>query len=115
MLVAHGALPERDEEPLARLERWIDATVSGIGRAEDRQLVRAFATWHTLRGVRRRAARTGPTRRTATRYAHNQVAAAIELLDWLTDHHLTLSTCDQATIDQWLTSGPASRRHTPRR
>jgi len=109
MLVAHGALPERDEA-LAALERWIGATVAGIGRPEDRQLVRAFATWHTLRGVRRRAARTAPTRRTATRYAHNQVAAAIELLDWLAGHHLTLSTCDQSTIDHWLTSGPAARR-----
>lgn len=108
MLVAHGALPERDEA-LARLERWIDATVASIGRTHDRQLVRTFATWHTLRGIRRRAARTGATRRTATRYAHNQVAAAIALLDWLADHHLTLSTCDQATIDRWLTSGPASR------
>lgn len=109
MLVAHDALPERDEA-LARLERWIGATVAGIDRAEDRQLVRAFATWHTLRGVRRRAARSGPTRRTATRYARNQVAAAIALLDWLADRHLTLSTCDQATIDRWITSGPVSRR-----
>ncbi|MGH9259985.1 MAG: hypothetical protein ACRD08_08830, partial [Acidimicrobiales bacterium] len=109
MLVAHGALPERDEA-LTRLERWIDAAVAGIERAQDRQVVRAFATWHTLRSVRRRAARTGPPRRTATRYARNQVAAAIALLDWLAHEHLTLASCDQATIDCWLTSGPASRR-----
>jgi hypothetical protein len=105
MLVAHGALPERDEA-LARLERWIDTTVAGIDRAEDRQLVRAFATWHTLRGVRRRAARSGPTRRTATRYARNQVAATIALLDWLADRHLTLSTCDRPPST---TGSPAAR------
>lgn len=92
MLVAHGALPERDEA-LASLERWVDATVAGIDRAEDRKVVRAFATWCTLRGIRRRASRTAPNRRTATAYARNQVSAAIALLDWLAHHSLILAGC----------------------
>lgn len=109
MLVAHGALPERDEA-LAGLERWVDATVGGIDRAEDRKEVRAFATWCTLRGIRRRASRTAPNRRTATAYARNQVSAAIALLDWLADHGLTLADCRQADVDRWCATGPASRR-----
>ena len=109
MLVAHGALPERDEA-LAGLERWVDAAVAGIDRAEDRKEVRAFATWCTLRGIRRRASRTEPNRRTATAYARNQVSAAIALLDWLADHSLTLAGCRQADVDRWCATGPASRR-----
>lgn len=110
MLVAHGALPERNE-PLARLEGWLEAAVAGIDRPEDRRVVRGFATWFTLRGIRRRAARSEPNRRTATAYARNQVRSAIALLDWLAGRELTLATCGQADIDRWCATGPASRRN----
>lgn len=109
MLVAHGVLPERDEA-LASLERWVDATVGSIDRAEDRKEVRAFATWCTLRDIRRRASRSAPNRRTATAYARNQVSAAIALLDWLADRGLTLAGCRQVDVDRWCATGPASRR-----
>jgi hypothetical protein len=108
MLVAHGALTDRNEE-LARLERWIEATIASMTRAEDAQLVRRFATWHTLRGLRRRVERRGTTERTATRYARTQVSAAIAFLDWLDDHDVTLARCTQRDIDRWL-AGPSSRR-----
>jgi hypothetical protein len=110
MLVAHGALAERNE-PLARLERWLEAAVAGIDRPEDRQVVRAFATWFTLRGIRRRADRSAPNRRTATAYARNQVRSAIAFLDWLAGRELTLATCGQADIDRWCATGPGSRRN----
>ena len=109
LLVAHGALPERNES-IARLERWIATTVAGIGDPEHRRLVHTFATWQTVRRLRRRAARIGPTRRVATRYSRNQVAAAVAFLGWLDHHELTLSGCTQEHIDIWLTTGPASRR-----
>jgi hypothetical protein len=110
MLVAHGALPERDE-PLARLERWLEATVAGIDRPEDRRVVRGFAPWFTLRGIRRRAGRSEPNRRTATAYARNQVRSAMAFLDWLAERDLTLSTCRQTSIDRWYATGPGSRRN----
>ena len=109
LLVAHGALPERNES-LARLEQWIATTVAAIEDPEHRRLVHTFATWQTVRRLRRRAARVGLTRRTATRYARNQVAAAVAFLGWLDRHHLTLSGCTQDHINVWLTTGPASRR-----
>lgn len=106
MLVAHGALAVRDE-PLARLERWVDDTTASIERPEDRKVVRAFATWKTLRGVRRRAGHTGPP--TATRHARNQVIAAVRFLDWLAARHLTLEHCRQDHVELWLATGGPSR------
>ena len=109
LLVAHGALPERNES-LARLEQWIATTVASIDDPEHRRLVHTFATWQTMRRLRRRAARITPARRTATRYSRNQVAAAAAFLAWLDHHDLTLTDCTQDHIDIWLTTGPASRR-----
>ncbi len=109
LLVTHGALPERNES-IAWLEQWIAATLAGVADPEQRRLVHTFATWQTVRRLRRRAARTDPTRRTAIRYSRNQVAAAVAFLNWLDDHELTLSGCTQEHINTWLTTGPASRR-----
>ena len=53
MLVAHGALAERNED-LARLERWIDNKLPAMDRPDDVNPLRRFATWHTLRTQRRR-------------------------------------------------------------
>src|SRR5205823_6026639 len=84
MLIAHGALPERDEA-VARLERWIDDKLAAVDRPHDAGLLRRFAPWHVLRSLRRRDEHRSPNRRTATRYARNQVRAAIAVVDWLTD------------------------------
>lgn len=111
LLVTHGALPERNES-LARLEHWIATTIANIDDPEHRRLIHTFATWHTVRRLRRRAARTSPTRRLATRYARNQIAAAIGFLSWLDHHNLALTDCTQEHINIWLTTGPASRRDT---
>lgn len=109
LLVTHGALPERNEA-LARLEHWITTAIANIDDPEHRRLMHTFATWHTVRRLRRRAAHTNPTRRVATRYARNQIAAAVSFLAWLDHHNMALTDCTQEHIDIWLTTGPASRR-----
>lgn len=106
MLVAHGALPARDE-PLSRLERWVEDLLAGVSRPDD-QLARAFARWRTVRGVRRRAEGRGH-QRTATRHAKNQLNAAVRFLDWLATRELTLGTCRQGHVDLWLATGGPSR------
>jgi hypothetical protein len=108
MLVAHGALPERDEA-LARLERWIDDKLAAVDRPDHAGLVRRFATWHVLRSLRRRVEHRPPNQRIATRYARNQVATAIGFLDWLHQRNITLGDCTQHDIDRWL-AGPPLRR-----
>jgi hypothetical protein len=108
MLVAHGALPERDEA-LARLERWIDDKVAAVDRPDDTSLIRRFATWHVLRSLRRRVEHRPPNHRLATRYARNQVSTAIGFLDWLHQQNIPLRDCTQHDVDRWL-AGPPLRR-----
>lgn len=106
MLVAHGALPARDEA-LARLERWIDDKVAGIDEPDHAKILRRFATWHTLRGQRRRA---DHTRWTVTAHARNQINAAVALLDWTAGRNIDLGDLTQRDIDVWV-AGPPSRRY----
>jgi hypothetical protein len=107
MLIAHGALPARDE-PLATLERLNADTVAGITRTEDRKVVAAFATWRVLRRLRRQADHNA-TARTAINHARNQVVGAVRFLDWLAARHLSLATCTQGDLELWLATGPPSR------
>jgi hypothetical protein len=107
VLVAGGALPERDEA-LIRLESWVGGTLlADIARAEHRRLLQAYATWRVLRRLRRRAADT-PRARTATSYPRTQLLTARAFLSWLDQQGLTLRDCRQTHLDDWLAQGPAS-------
>jgi hypothetical protein len=108
MLVAHGALPERDEA-LARLERWIDDKLAAVERPDDAGLLRRFATWHVLRSLRRRVEHRPSNQRVATRHARNQLSTAIAFLDWLNHHDIPLRDCTQHDVERWL-AGPPLRR-----
>jgi len=109
MLVATGALPPRDEH-LARLEQWITATLAAGHDPEQRALLHRYAVWHLLHRLRRR---------NNTRHAtHGQIVvvqqnlrAAIAMLDWLTEHELTLATARQGDLDAWLISEDTKHRH----
>lgn len=109
MLVAHGALPARDEA-LARLERWINDKVAGIDNPDHAKILHRFATWHTLRGQRRRASTSNAGPRTVTAHARNQINAAVALLDWTVGRDIDLGDLTQRDIDVWL-AGPPSRRY----
>lgn len=104
-LVSAGLLPARNEI-VAKLEVWITAEVDAIADTADRQMVNAFSMWWVLRRVRHRDS-AGET--TNARWARKQIARAIEFLEFLHDHGLTLTTCTQADVDLWL-AGPPSRR-----
>ena len=51
MLVAAGALPERNEH-LARLEHFAAALLETVDNVEDRRILRSFTTWHVLHRLR---------------------------------------------------------------
>jgi hypothetical protein len=55
-LVAHGALPERDET-IAGFDRWLDRTLAGLPDGPDRTAVTAFATWQVARRLAETTAR----------------------------------------------------------
>ena len=103
MLVAVGVLPERDEQ-LARLERWITAT---IGDHPEAKLLHRYAVWHLLRRLRNRATR--PLTAGQATVVRTHVTAAIALLDWMSARHLTLATAGPADLDQWLAGRAANR------
>jgi hypothetical protein len=108
MLTAHGRLPARDEE-IARTQRWLDTLLASITVPEHRRLVKAFATWHVMRRLRRTAAaHTRP--RTYTAHARISVTTAADLLAWLADRDQTLADCRQADIDDWVTTTPTACR-----
>ena len=106
VLVANKALPARNED-LTRVDHWVAALLADLERPADRRLVQAYATWRVLRRLRRRAEqRTEP--QTPTRHARNQINAAARFLAWLHARGKTLTTCGQADVDEWLTTGPAA-------
>ncbi|MGB8020289.1 MAG: hypothetical protein WCF04_03595 [Candidatus Nanopelagicales bacterium] len=105
VLVATGALPERDEH-LIRAEAWLAATISTHPQA---RLLHRYGGWHLLRRLR---TRNHGRHATASQAAvlQQQVRAAIRLLDWLTARNLTLAQARQADLDIWATSGQ-TRHH----
>lgn len=109
LLIAHGALPARDEQ-LAKLERRIAGLLADVADADDRRAVTAFATWHVLQRVRRRAERR-PAAATATRHATVAVRAAIALLEWLTLRGVDLAGIRQSDLDRWILDGPPQLVH----
>jgi len=108
VLVSIGTLPPRDEQ-MTRLERWVAATINGRSDPDEQQLLHRYAVWHLLRRLRRR---TGGAETT-----HNQlvtvrqhVRAATVLLDWLNARNLTLVTCTQGDLENWMTSDDTTHR-----
>ncbi len=103
LLVAHGALPVRDEQ-LARLERRVAGLLAAVTDPDDRRVLTAFATWHVLQRVRRRA-QHGPAANTPTRHASVAVRSAIALLEWLSTRGVILGEIRQSDHDRWILDG----------
>jgi hypothetical protein len=106
LLVTHDVLPERNEA-LARAEQRVAAAVANVHPGEHRRLVHAYATWHVLRRLRRRAGQGGRVR-TVTAVPENQIRAAITFLSWVADQGMAVAELTQADLDRWLTTGPAA-------
>jgi hypothetical protein len=109
ILVATGALPERDEN-LVRLEHWIAATIAGRSDTDEQYLLHRYADWHILRRLRART-RSGRTSSYQAAAAQQRLRAALAFLDFLRARGPTLATATQADLDAWLTSEQTTRRH----
>jgi hypothetical protein len=108
ILVATGTLPPRDEH-LARLERWIEHTLTEYGDPEQRQLLHRYAVWHLLRRLRQRTSTAHVTHAQAVTVKRH-IKAAIALLDGLAAHGHTLDGARQGDLAAWLISDQASHR-----
>jgi hypothetical protein len=104
LLVACGALPERDPH-LARLEQFITRQAEALAVDADRRLLRAWATWQVLRRLRARAAEGKPTVNRAY-VARGKVTQAVRFLAWLDSQDASLATCQQHHLDRWFAASP---------
>jgi hypothetical protein len=110
VLVGVGALPERDEY-MVRLERFLTGLLSSQPDPEHRKVLHRYTVWHLLRRLRRRN-NGRPLTPQQFMSARQRTHAAVAFLNWLTAHDLTLETCRQADLDQWLTDDLATYRQT---
>lgn len=107
-LVAHGALPARDER-LARLERCAAARTAELPDGEDRGHVRAFVRWRVLPDLARRH-RASDTSSAAAATARGKILRAIDLAGWLERRGLGLGDLRQDLLDEFLLAGATPRR-----
>jgi hypothetical protein len=101
MLVAAGALPERNEH-LARLEAFAHRTIEAIDNPQDRRLLRSYATWHVMHRIRNDRPR--PATWPAAGYrARHEITAAARFLTAIRQQGRSLATLRQPDIGAYLT------------
>jgi hypothetical protein len=104
-----GILTARDE-PLALFELWLSAKLEAVTEPVVRAPVEQFATWHHLRRLRKISV-PGQSTAGAARHSKQEITEAIKFLTWLhSTHQRTLASCQQQDVDEWLASGPSTRR-----
>jgi hypothetical protein len=108
VLVATGALPARDEH-LIQLERWITQTVASRADRQEKETLHSYAVWHVLRRLRQRIRGTHATHNQAG-VARRNITAAVAFLDLLTARGLTLASCPQGDLDEWMAAASTSQR-----
>src|SRR3984885_1275879 len=109
-LVAHGALPARDEI-VAAFDRWVTRALGALPDGPDRATLTAFSAWQVARKLAATSTRhDGAPPPSATKHARAQVTQAIALTLWLHDRQLRLADLRQDLLDEWLTAGTATRR-----
>jgi hypothetical protein len=106
VLVATGALPARDER-LVVLEAWIKTAVQNRTDPVERRILHGYAVWHHLRRLRRRVG-DGHTTYLQALNVRCHVTAAGNFLDWLTASSVTIKTCTQQHLDQWIANPDAT-------
>jgi hypothetical protein len=110
VLVAHGALPVRDEY-LHALERWLHAKLGEVDDPGERRLLSRYVAWTHLRRLRSAATQIRPRQATSIQ---NEITGVIKLLAWLRNRNTALVECTQADLDQWCLQGgrlPHRARH----
>jgi hypothetical protein len=108
VLVATGALPARDEH-LVQLEHWTARITAERADPAQKELLHHYAVWQVLRRLRHRIHGAHTTHGQAV-VARRNINAAIAFLDWLTARDLTMATCRQGDLDEWMAEASTSQR-----
>lgn len=108
LLIQHGLLPPRDPD-LALFEAWLDKRLNQIDDPAVRKPIERFANWHHLERIRHKVRRGEPVAG-STHTAKQEITVVGGFLSWLlNDKHRTISSCTQADVDEWLSTGPTTR------
>lgn len=98
LLAAVGILPAFDIH-LERMPSWIDRLVADLP-ADHAALVRRFAHWHVLRGMRRAATEDRLTQ-AVTNGARSRIRVAAEFLTYLDTMDVTAQTATQEHLERY--------------
>ncbi|WP_236945040.1 Fis family transcriptional regulator [Kocuria flava] len=105
LLLAHGALPIRDEL-VVRYDDWATAALARVTTGDHRKVLRRFIRWHH----QRRLQAMTPVPYGTFLSAKQSTTVAIDFLNWLTTHGIQMPGLQQAHLDQWQTEGPTTRQ-----
>jgi hypothetical protein len=110
LLIFAAVLPPRPDEYLHRLGPWLRDQLTDSPDHHVR-LIHPYAEWDVLHRARRRARHRGRFSYGAAIYARARINAALDLLSWLDQQHLTLDRLAQDRLDIWLDL--PTNRHKP--
>lgn len=103
LLTQTGVLPPFDIH-LERMPPWIGQSLTALP-APEAALVRRFAHWHVLRGMRR-ASQQGRLTQGATHAARRRIRVAVDLTLFLAEHGATPATATQDLLERYHARSP---------
>lgn len=105
-------MPGRGNENLTRFEHWLATRISNLPDDGTSQVIERYAAWHHLKRIRNKATDTVVNLETVTHAAKQDITEAGKLLIWLRDSHgIAAGELRQAHIDEYLSTGPSTRKH----
>jgi hypothetical protein len=89
-----------------------DQFVATQTNPEQRKVLHRYTVWHLSVDCGNETTATPPPSNSSTR-VRQRIYAAVAFLDWLAKHQLTLGSCQQSDLDQWLTDATTTHRGPP--
>jgi len=111
LLVATGALPERDEHA-TRLRRFAARVIDEVAQPRHRQVLSRYARWHVV--ARAKPDRHGQLSPAVADRCRQEIRAAQRFLDHLEGGGRTVDDCAQADLDAWLAKSRGRQIRFPR-
>ncbi len=111
LLVATGALPERDEYA-SRLRRFAARVIDEVAQPRHGQVLSRYARWHVV--ARAKPDRHGQLSPAVADRCRQEIRAAQRFLDHLEGRGRTVDDCAQADLDAWLAKSRGRQIRFPR-
>ncbi|TFD09060.1 hypothetical protein E3T29_02445 [Cryobacterium sp. TMT1-66-1] len=112
ILTHNGILPAQDDRQLAMFQQWLGERLQQLeATPEIHSQIERFGRWHHLSRLLAESSET-KNMNYAVRSAKQEITEAGKFLSWVLDAHgQTSATLGQVHIDEYLSSGPSTRKH----